>query len=113
MIIQTAMENRGFFCRCYGLNGKQAKRWSEEFLKQVPSVLQFRLKKEEQIQAAIKAAKSVIREKVSINMEQCLMTAPIKGANAIEELLAALNSEGVEIAELLLKKPSFDEVFPF
>ncbi len=73
--------------------------------------LQLRLTNERNAAKTIKLIQQILRVEASVSPEAALITAPLKVADDAAELLVALHTEGIKLAEFSVQKPSLDEVF--
>lgn len=74
------------------------------------ATLQLHVNNRAKVPEAMKIVKKVLKVTVQ-NPEPKMITAPMKNADAITDLLVTLKSAGIKLDELSVQKPSLDEVF--
>ena len=75
------------------------------------SSLHLRLREAREIAEARSVVDEVLGVRSAVTAESGTITAPIADADRVAELLIALRSRGIRIAEISVQKPTLDEVF--
>lgn len=75
------------------------------------SSLHLRLEKAEDIGQARRLIEKILQVPSSVSSEASKITAPMKDADLVTDLLIALRAEGIHLSEMSVQKPTLDEVF--
>jgi ABC-2 type transport system ATP-binding protein len=75
------------------------------------SSLHLRVADAEYTGQARRIVEQVLRVQTSVSSEAAKITAPMADADLVTDLLIALRSSGIHLAELSVQKPTLDEVF--
>jgi ABC-2 type transport system ATP-binding protein len=75
------------------------------------SSLQLRVRHEEDIGNARHIVEQVLGVRSSVSAEAAKITAPMADADRVADLMIALRSQGIALAEISVQKPTLDEVF--
>lgn len=73
--------------------------------------LHLRVQNPPDINDARRVIEQVLQVRASMSAEAGKITAPIEDANRVADLLIALRTQGINLAEISLQKPTLDEVF--
>ncbi|MFS0782174.1 ATP-binding cassette domain-containing protein [Bacillus sp. 1P06AnD] len=75
------------------------------------SSLQVSIQQSNEMQKARKTVEQILKVKAVVSLEEGRITAPMKDADRVADLLIALRDSGIKLSELSVQKPSLDEVF--
>lgn len=75
------------------------------------SSLQLRVQNSEAIPLVRHTIERVLNTKSNVSAEGSKITAPMKDADKVTDLLIALREAGIQLAEMSVQKPTLDEVF--
>ncbi|MDR7237644.1 ABC-2 type transport system ATP-binding protein [Neobacillus drentensis] len=75
------------------------------------SSLHVRIQNLRDIEAACQIVEQVLKAKVNVSSEGGKIIAPLENADMVTDLLIALRTRGIHLAELSVQKPTLDEVF--
>ncbi|REK64754.1 MAG: daunorubicin/doxorubicin resistance ABC transporter ATP-binding protein DrrA [Cohnella sp.] len=73
--------------------------------------LHLRVQNPPDINDARRVIEQVLQVRASMSAEAGKITAPIEDANRVADLLISLRTQGINLAEISLQKPTLDEVF--
>ncbi|MFD0620205.1 ATP-binding cassette domain-containing protein [Paenibacillus sp. GCM10027629] len=75
------------------------------------SSLHLRVQNPQDIDDARRIVEQVLKVQSNVSSEAGKITAPMANADLVTDLLIALRSEGIHLAEMSVQKPTLDEVF--
>lgn len=73
--------------------------------------LHLRLEEPDRVEATRRTIERVLNVQSAVSSEAGQITAPLANADVVADLLIALRTEGIRLAEISVQKPTLDEVF--